>query len=283
VHNLHEPTAYGGLYASLEHLPGWLLTAAGIALAVLAALGAFVLLLPAAAILARRSGGLRPLDGAVAWLLLAWLLLMLFAPIPWHGDASDLIHRPFVLAYAACAIWSVCLLVRVTAKPVWPALVAVALIGLPVIFAGAGAMAQPKFYWGEADAAARVPPGLPQAAAFLRRNAAPGDVFAAAGLSARQLTFDLSTELCAMSGVPAYLSRPYYEMIKDAARKAVVEKRLGALHEVERQPDAAAALGLLRSLRVQWYVVAGEQGPRWDAERARAAFSSGTVSLYRIP
>ena len=38
---------------------------------------------------------------------------------------------------------------------------------------------------------------------------------------------------------------------------------------------------LLRTLKVQWYVVAGDAGPRWDLNRA--AFRSGTVALYRTP
>lgn len=289
VHEWQEPTAYTGLYADLaEFWPPSVALAGGLVLAVLAALGAIVVLLPAAATFAGSAGALRPIDSACLFLLFCWLLLMLYAPTPWHGEASDLIHRPFVLVYAAAAIWTLCLPLRVMRartgpRMVWPALLAVAVLGLPFTFAVAPKMSKPKFTWGEHDAAMRVPPGLVEAAAFLRRHAATGDIFAAAGLTAGYATVDLSTQLCGLSGMPAYLSRPYLEMIKDARRKSVAAARFAALQEVDRQTDYGAAARSLQSLNVQWYVVAGEQGPLWDPSRKRAAFSSGTVSLYRIP
>jgi hypothetical protein len=282
VHTLQEPTAYTGVYeALLAQQPEALAFAAGIGLAVLAALGAFVLLLPIAALLARRAGVLRPIDAACGYLVLCWLLLVLFAPTPWHGDATELTHRPFVLVYAACAIWTLCLFARLPAKPLWPALVAIAALALPGIAATADAMSRPKFRWGEPYDAAPIAPGLVEGAEFLRRHAAAGERFAVAGLSMRQETFDLSTELCALSGVPAYLSRPYYATNMDAARRSLALERLAALQEVDRQTDADAALRSLQSLKVRWYVVAGGQGPRWDPGRERAAFKSGTIALYR--
>jgi hypothetical protein len=65
VHTAQEPTAYTDVYADLASLeePGFTLIA-GIALAVAAALGAFVLLLPAAARLAGTAGVLKPIDAA---------------------------------------------------------------------------------------------------------------------------------------------------------------------------------------------------------------------------
>ncbi len=283
VHTAHEPTAYPGAFAALQSYDNDVLTlGAGIALAVVAALGAFVPLLPVAALLAREKGALRPIDSACGYLLLCWLLLMLFAPTPWHGDPSDLIQRPFVLLYAACAIWTVCFLIRLSPKPLWPVLVGGAILALPAIAATADQMARPKFRWGAFDAAAKVPPGLVKAAEHLRRHAAPGDIFAVAGLTTGYATFDLPVQLCALSGMPSYLSRPYFEMIKDAPRKQLAAARLAALQEIE-SAEYGSAVQSLRSLGVRWYVVAGERGPRWDPDRGRAAFRAGTVSLYRIP
>lgn len=283
VHTGHEPTAYTGVYEELKRLdaPG-LQLAAGIALAFGAALGAFVLALPAAALLAWKRGALRPLDAACAYLVASWLLLMVFAPTPWHGDPSDLIHRPFVLLYGACAIWTLGLLIRGVEARAWPALAAVVAVAVPAMFAAAGEMAKPKFRWGEFDAAVRVPPGLVESADFMRRNAAPGDIFAAAGLKLDYATFDLATQLCALSGMPAYLSRPYFEMIKEAPRKELVAQRFAALQKIEESADYASAMQRLAERKVRWYVVNGE-GPRWDPQRSRAAFKSGTVALYRTP
>jgi hypothetical protein len=284
VHTGHEPTAYTGVYANLRTMdePVFLL-AAGIVLAVVAALGAFVIALPVAAAVARETRALRPIDVACGYLAFCWLLLMLLAPTPWHGDPSDLIHRPFVLLYAACAIWTLCLALRMTRRDTWGILLVATTLALPVIAATAGQMGRPKFRWAEYDQAVRVPPGLVEAAAYLREHAAAGDVYVAAGISDAYATFDLSTQLGGMSGVPAYLSRPYFEMLKDADRKRVVAARLTALRALDAQTDYGAAMRSLQSLKVRWYVVSGEQDPRWDPARARAAFKAGTVSLYRTP
>ncbi len=287
VHTYHEPTAYTDVYADLASLdePGFTLIA-GIALAVAAALGAFVVLLPLAVRLAAAAGMLKPIDAACGYLIFCWLLLMLFAPEPWHGDASDLIHRPSVLVYTASAVWTFCLLLRlIEAKALrsgalWPATLAVALGALPALVASADDMARPKFRWGALEAASRVPAGLMEAAHLMRTHAEPGDTFAVARLTERYATFDVAMQLCALSGMPAYLSRPHFEMIKDAPRKRVVEARLAALNEVARQEDYARAMRALQHLAVQWYVVSGAEGPRWDPDRSRAAFSAGSVAIY---
>jgi hypothetical protein len=284
VHTGHEPTAYTGVYADLSRMdePGFLLIA-GIALAFAAALGAFVLALPVAVIAARDRRALQPIDAACGYLVACWLLLMLFAPTPWHGDPSDLIHRPFVLLYGACAIWTLCLGLRIVGKPPWLLFAAVSLLALPFVFATAGRMAQPKFRWSEFDAAVRVPPGLVEAAQFMRSHSASGDTFAVAGLKLAYATFDLSTQLCALSGVPAYLSRPHFETIKDLPRKELALRRLAALQEIDDSTQYDAAMQALRALGVRWYFAAGGEGPRWDPARGRAAFKSGTVALYRTP
>ncbi len=287
VHTMQEPTAYTGLYQHLQSLdaPAFAL-AAGIVLAVVAALGAFVVLLPAAWLLARGKGALRPIDAACGFFCYCWLLLMLFAPVLFNGDATDLIHRPFVLLYAAVAIWTPCLLLRVLAlridpaTKVWPALVLAAIIALPAVSSGAAAMMHPKFRWGQHYAAMRVPSGLVQAAAFMRKHAAAGDVFATAGPTTAYATIDLPAQVCALSGMPAYLARPFLEMSKDGPRRRVAATRLAQLRAIDAAPGYDAAMGMLRAIDVRWFVVAGGSGPRWDPARKRAAFVAGSVALY---
>ena len=277
VHTAHEPTAYTGWFAALQMYDSDVLTlAAGIGLTVVAALGAFLVLLPVAALVARQRHALRPIDAAIAYLAFCWMLLLLFAPTPWHGDPSDLIHRPLVLLYAACAIWTLCLAIRMIRRPLWPAMAVIAAMALPAIAFTAGTMSKPKFAWGVQDDGVRVTPGLGEAAAYLRQHAAPGDIYVASGLSASYATFDISTQLCSMSGLPAFLSRPYFERIKDGPRKELVEKRLEAVKSL-------TSLEGLRRLGVQWYVNTGDKGPPWDPSRAAATFKAGQVSLYRTP
>jgi hypothetical protein len=287
VHSRQEPTAYTGLYAYLGNIDAPALTlAAGIVLAVVAALGVFVILLPAALLLARDKGLLKPIDLSCGLLFYCWLLLMLFAPVLFNGDVTDLIHRPFVLLYAAFAIWTLCLALRVlgvwidlTAK-VWPVLLLAAVIALPVIVSGAAGMTHPKFRWGERHVATRIPSGLVEAAAFMRKHAGKRDVFAVAGLNAAYAAIDLSMQVCALSGMPAYLSRPFLEMSKDAPRKRVAAARLAELQTVDAAPDYGAAMQALRAIDVRWYLVADGNGPRWDPARKRAAFAAGGVAVY---
>ncbi len=40
------------------------------------------------------------------------------------------------------------------------------------------------------------------------------------------------------------------------------------------------ALGRLRKLGIQWYVVADRSGPRWDPERRHAVFVDGSMAVY---
>ena len=286
VHMGVEPTAYPHAYADfVDFEPGVYALTLGIGLVVIAAFGVFVLLLPAALLLAREARVLKPIDAFCGFLFLGWLLLVFVAPIPWHGDPTDLMHRPLVLLYAAFALWSFCLILRLfsgSRRP-WPALLAGSLLALPLVVVSADGMARPKFAWGEREIATRVPAGLVEAAAYLRARAAAGDIFVVAGLTAADSTFDTPTKLCSLSGMPSYLSRPGFEMNKDAARRKVVAARLAALQQIDRQTDHGAAMRSLQALRVQWYVVAGGAGPRWDPGRGRAAFKAGTVALYRTP
>jgi hypothetical protein len=109
----------------------------------------------------------------------------------------------------------------------------------------------------------RVAEGLPQAASYLRSRAQPGDLFAARGLSSSFVPADLPVQLVAMSGVPAYLSRPFMHIAYGGVR-------------------AQTALARLRALGIRWYVVAetDRRGPRWDPERRRAVFVDRMVAVY---
>lgn len=288
VHMDQEPTAYTGLYAYLQtvNAPALTLTA-GIVLAIVAALGAFVILLPAAWLFAHENRVSKPIDALCGLLFYCWLLLMLFAPVLFNGDSTDLIHRPFVLLYAAVAIWTLCLALRAVALRfdrvrLWLALLLVAILALPAVVSDAAGMMHPKFRWGERYVTMRIPPGLVEAAAFMREHAAVGDVFAVAGMSAAYATIDLPLQVCALSGMPAYLSRPFLEMSKDGPRARIAAARLVELHAVDTAPDYGAAMQQLRAMDVRWYMVADGNAPRWDPTRKRAAFVARSVALYAV-
>ncbi|TAK69072.1 MAG: hypothetical protein EPO19_07940 [Betaproteobacteria bacterium] len=288
VHVGSEPTAYTGVYGeALRWNPWWYSLAVGVLLVIFAALGAFAILPAGAAILAHRCGKLRPIDVFPEYLAYCWLLLLLFAPVTWHLQGTELIDRSLVLLYASAVIWTPCLLLRWLAmksprlqNASWPAMLVGMVAALPVTVASTDRMAQPKFSWGLQYTVKRVEPGLVEAAAFLRNHARSGDIFAAGGLDTSHVPFDLPTQFCSLSGVPTYLSRPYLEMIKDAPRKLTVAMRLAGIEEMEKQETYGKAMQFLQRLNVQWYVVAGEKGPLWDPQRERAAFRAERVALY---
>jgi hypothetical protein len=255
-----------------------------------ASLGAFVILYPLSLLLLHRARGLRAIDLVPAAFLLWYLLLMLSAPVPAHGDATELTQRPFVLVYAVIAIWTAAGFARWVAlqgglrvRRVWVSLLVLAALGL----GGALLYTVPDARWLEVHQGAR---GLPQAARFLRSHSRPGDMLAVEGLTLERVYTDAAVQLVSLSGVPAYLSRPFIQ-----AAKQIVLERHEALADIAQVPDAATALERLRRLGIQWYVVVSpgrvwdperlqmvidHSGPRWDRLRERAAFVEGSVAVY---
>ena len=124
--------------------------------------------------------------------------------------------------------------------------------------------------------------GLPQAASYLRSRSQPGDLLAAPGLSTLFVPADLPVQLVAMSGVPAYLSRPFMHMVNGGVRAQTALPRSIARSAIERETSAETALLRLRALGIRWHVVAETDrgGPRWDPERRRAVFVDRMVAVY---
>jgi hypothetical protein len=288
VHTLHEPTAYRGWYAGLLEGSGRALAVPLGTLAVLAAgLGVFLLLYPAALVAAASRRPLAAVDCVPAGLLIFYVLLMMSAPISAHGDSTELTQRPFVLLYAIMAVWSAAVLTdwvraRLHLRPhlVKGAVVAGIVAGL-LVWPLAGALARPKFHWGWQHVTYRVDDGLLEVASYLRRNSRPGDIFAVAGLTLHWVATDTATQLQSLTGMPAYLARPFTHMFRGNAREREALRRHRLLAQVAAEAQAAVALERLRRLGVRWYVHRGEAGPSWDPGRRHAAFADGSVAVYR--
>ena len=91
---------------------------------------------------------------------------------------------------------------------------------------------------------------------------------------------DAAVELTALSGMPAYIARPYLHLAHGGERQWVAQERQAALEAVARETQASAALARLAALGVRWYVVTGERGPIWDPERQFAVFRDRRVVVY---
>jgi hypothetical protein len=289
VHGGMEPTAYPGFYRSLLESHGAALAVpAGLLLVYAASLGAFLLAYPLSVWLLHRSRGLRAADLVPPAFLACYLLLMVTAPIPPNGDATEFTQRPFILLYAVVAVWTAAGFttwaaaqgsrVAVRAQAALFLAAAAAFLALWPQIGALGVV--PRFQWGREYAAYKVEPGLPQVAARLRAQAAPGDLFAVEGLKTGWVPTDVASQLAALTGMPAYLARPFVHIAAGGRRSEVARERHGALERVAAARDAAAALASLRELGVRWYVVTGVEGPRWDRARRGAAFASGRVAVY---
>ncbi len=287
VHDRQDPTAYSGLYLPLRDT--FLAIPLGILLMYVGSLGAFVVLYPLALWVAHRARALRPIDALPAFALVAYLLVMLTAPIDKHRDSTEFTVRPFVLVYASVAVWTVCLLVRaVTLR--WPqraadarrALLAASLLITPVLWQETFAMGLPKFDWGWSFFA-KTEPGLIEAARYVRARARPGQVFAVRGLHLKWAATDPAVQFISLSGMPAYLSYTSAHIIEGKDRARVALDRWAELARLDRAASADAALAGLRRLGIAWYVVTDGAGPPWDRDRRRAAFIDRRVAVYAVP
>jgi hypothetical protein len=280
IHEVHPtaPLPFG--YAELVRDFGAAVALAGGVLLVLpAALGIFVLLYPASLLLVRRVRPLRLADALPAVCLAWFVLLMIAAPVAPNGDATEFGHRPFVLVYALFAIWTAAGLVTWLAalgraRLAWTFAIVASVGAWAALFTSPDARWD-EYFWLE--------PGVPQAGHFIRSRSAAGDVLAVQGLEQRAVASDVAIQLVALTGVPAYLSRPFIHATRAKAEKALAERRFRELERIAGEPGPQEALSRLRELGIRWYVVSGPAGPRWDGERRRAAFVAGRIAVYRVP
>jgi len=274
VHN-QPAIAYAGWYDFLlQHYGAGVALPVGVLLVFPVFLGIFTLLYPIALWLRHRSA----FDAVPLLLIAGYAALMALAPIPAHGDATELTQRPFVLVYAVVAIWTVAVFVeRVSFR--WVLVASGA--AFVALWPHSGLWAElPKFSWGWNYYARAITPGLARTAAFLRKEGKPGDEFAVQGLQLGWVPTDAATEITALSGMPAYIARPYIHMVQGGERMGVAQERYDALAAVARQTDAPAALARLGALGVRWYVVTGERGPAWDPQRRLTVFRDGRFTVY---
>jgi hypothetical protein len=274
VHN-QPAIAYAGWYDFLlQHYGAGVALPVGVLLVFPVFLGIFTLLYPIALWLRHRSA----FDAVPLLLIAGYAALMALAPIPAHGDATELTQRPFVLVYAVVAIWTMAVFVeRVSFRWVLGASGA----AFVALWPHSGLWAElPKFSWGWNYYARAITPGLARTAAFLRKEGKPGDEFAVQGLQLGSVPTDAATEITALSGMPAYIARPYIHMVQGGERMGVAQERYDALAAVARQTDTPAALARLGALGVRWYVVTGERGPAWDPQRRLAVFRDGRFTVY---
>lgn len=267
-------------HTGLPRLGAGTAIAVGTLLLIPAILGVFVLLYPLSVWLLYRARRLERHDIVPAAVLVTYLLLVLAAPVPPHGDPTELPHRPFVLVYAVIAVWTAAGFARwAEGYGGWRnARIRIAVVALAALTALLGV------WYTVRDARLHrtyeVAAGLPQAARFLRAHAQPGDVLAVQGLARGPVYTDHAVQLVALTGTPAYLSVPHMRATL-GGQAGEVRARYEALAGIAEEKDAQAARARLRELGVRWYVVVDKAGgPSWDRARSQAAFLSRDTAVY---
>lgn len=291
VHRNQEPTAYQGLYRHLQiEYGGTFALVMGALLIYPLALGAFLLLLPAAAWIERGSVRLRGIDAFPVALLAGFGALIAFAPTPSHQDSTDLIHRPSVLLYAVVAVWTAALLVRWLTRQggdrsgtrLWQTLAVAAALGLPAMWISATDLAAPKFSWARRSGSYgyALERGLLESAQFVRARSRPGDRFATSVQTRSYIPVDHATVLAALSGAPAYLARPWVHVAQGGRRAEIASDRFNALLAIGRASDRQQALQRLSTIGVHWYIATARGVPAWDPAHEHSDFSHGNIAVY---
>jgi hypothetical protein len=283
IHEVHPSLPLETGYSQLvrNHGPAVAL-AGGVFLVLPACLGIFLLLYPVSVVLVRRVRPLHAADAVPAVFLACYVLLMMTAPVAPNGDATEFPHRPFVLLYAVVAVWTaagfatwLAAIARRRAARAWTVGIALAAAAgaAGVLFTAPDARWD-EYHWLE--------PGVPQAGYYIRAHSQAGDLLAVQGLDLRPVASDGAIQLVALTGVPAYLSRPFIHATRSRKERQIAERRYAELEQVANEPSLAAALGRLRELGIRWYIVPGTAGPGWDPGRGHAAFVAGEIAVYRV-
>jgi hypothetical protein len=290
VHTRQPPTAYDGLYQSIEQHHGqvtvWIF---GLCALVPAALGGLIFACPVGSIVAIRRAGRRPLDSFPFWCLVTWLALVLLAPKTRHGDFTEYQHRPFVLVYAVFIVWTLVFIDRVIGnqgfRPWFRALflaLVMTTLGIRAALAWADDPAQPRFEWGKHFFGGKIESGLMEAATFVRARAAMGDTFALIPSDRSTMLTDAATRFAALADVPAYLARAGIQVLNGRERRLIVNQRLAELNQIETTDEVDDAFRRIRRIGVKFLVVLGEHGPRFDPDGSLAAFQTDGTTVYRI-
>lgn len=226
---------------------------------------------------------------AIPFLLLAVAsIMMILAPMPPNGDITEFRHRAGPLLVVVTCVWSVrfigmaaaALLPGATASVSWKLLVFAATISLALMAANISEVRRPQMDWAKNFYDVQFPPALFAVASELKKNVEHTPRFVVAGQPEASRDIDDASALVALSGIPAYISRPrLFELRSDnvgneARRRTEVVKRLDAA------PTVSALKQLMASEHITHYLVENTTQMAFDSERAGAAWKSGQYAIY---
>jgi hypothetical protein len=282
LHLINGPTANDGLYT------GWVrrfghagALPLGLALAFLEMGGAPLVTLVVGTAFVAKVKRLEVID-LFPFALLVWAgVLMLWAPIPFHGDASDFRQRGFLLVVVALLAWNARWTCLLWPRPIPVRLAALAACAALVVTQGFVATWKlPRMGWSKTFVSMPISSDMQDAATWLRAHSGHGTAFAVSRPDPTADLIDDATILSGLSGDAAWLSRPALSVRAGGLRAFAAEHRLRTLSAAATAPSRDAAMAMLRPYRVAFYVVNAPSGPAWDPERRGAAFKASEIAIY---
>jgi hypothetical protein len=284
-----RPTRFDHLYPQIIERVGHVAAGVvGIPLILLGILGpwlpAFVLL----GFIAWRRRLLGAADALPLLLLLVATLEMLLAPTPRNGDMTEFRHRAGPLLVAVLSVWSLRLgsivaaprLKRVSIRTRWISLAAIGALSVIVLAAAIGEAKRPRMTWAADLFGSQAAPELLRIAPLLSEGNEPLPRFAVANQPSNTTVIDDAARLVALSGVPAYISRPAYTLTSKGTEGDETRRRMAVITRLAAATDLSELRTILRAEHITHYVVTSPNDAAFDPERRGAVGHVGTFAVY---
>ncbi|MBB3770786.1 hypothetical protein FHS55_001381 [Angulomicrobium tetraedrale] len=286
------PTFYPGFFQSLLSATSpRVAVILGTAIVIVAILGVFVLIYPAAFIANRMMNGESGLDLFPLVMLFVYVFMIILSPsMPFADPYTELQHRPMVLVYFIFAVFIAVLSIRLLHLG--------AAYNDDFVLISLGTMLVAGLSIGLSLATGYRPDIPPAALASfvgrptnpdivpmsleLRRLSRPGQTLAVSGVERTDGVIDSCAEIASISGVPCYLSRPAAESTAGAAAAAVVRARLDELDRLAASPILADLHRTMREVGIDWYIFPGPQAPPFDPDGSNARMRNSVGFLYAV-
>lgn len=260
---------------------------------IVAVLGIYAALYPLMLWLNIRHTSFRTIDVIPLLLILSFVGLMLFAPFAQNGDLTEYKHRHFPLLYAVIATYTIAygsrLILRHTNCQGCLRRLGYVFVVLAFFITIVGNRHSNPSYpdiktmpWAGNYHNQSVPPGLLEAAAYIRTHAQKGDVLAMGVPFVASDPRAFIVEIVSLTGVPAFIARSELKMRGPKCFQATATKRLDFLKELTSIENWADAQLALQAHGIRWFLAAPGDSTNWDSNVTAAVFSTHGITIYDV-
>ena len=215
------------------------------------------------------------IDAVPLVFLIFFIILMMFSPVASNGDITEYKHRAFPLVAIIFAIFSNYYLISFIADPILRNIkyIVFFLIGLSMFFGLIANPAAPNINlmsWAKDFHGVTLKVGLLDSAKYIQEHSIAGDILATDVESIGVKLDAFATELISLSGVPAYIARPYINRSECISR--LVEDRIEVLNSISAANNWNEAKEILNANHIRWFITS--HLPKWGGGRSPDFFSN---------